>query len=324
MQAAVSVYTDYVLSLSHHSGQEFELWIEQKFDLSSVYAGCFGTADAVVYHPATKVLHVIDLKYGQGIAVEARENTQLQYYGLGALIAARVPCETVTMTIVQPRCDHPAGPVRSWSMPAVEMLHFAADLADFARATENPNAAVKPGEWCRFCPAAPVCPSLNEKAVAAAKKQFSPVGVSPEELAKALDMVPHVEAWIKSVREYAYGEAEHGRTPPGYKLVAKRAVRKWKDESQAARFLELGRYVDGAQLYEQPSLKSPAQIEKLVGKKKFSEACADLVVQESSGYTLVAESDSRESINKDPSAQFTVIETTGRPVVGGDPLGLLQ
>ena len=61
------------------------------------------------------------------------------------------------------------------------------------------------------------------------------------ELAKALENASILETWCRRVKEFAHAEAEHGRVPPGWKLVAKRATRKWKDEAAAAETLgELG------------------------------------------------------------------------------------
>lgn len=59
-------------------------FVEERLDLSEYVKESFGTADCVVV--GGEELHVIDLKYGQGVLVDARENTQLMLYGLGALI----------------------------------------------------------------------------------------------------------------------------------------------------------------------------------------------------------------------------------------------
>lgn len=60
------------------------------------------------------------------------------------------------------------------------------------------------------------------------------------------------------------------------------------------------------QIYETPALKSPAQIEKLVGKKGFKEIEADYVTKESSGFTLVPGDDPRPPVRiLDAAAEFT-------------------
>lgn len=62
-----------------------QVLIEQRLDSSHVVPGGFGTGDCVII--AEPRLHIIDLKYGQGVMVEAENNPQLGLYALGALEA---------------------------------------------------------------------------------------------------------------------------------------------------------------------------------------------------------------------------------------------
>lgn len=285
-----------------------ELRVEHRFNLDNIYPGAFGTADAVVFNPNTKTLHVVDLKYGAGVPVEVANNPQLMFYGLGALLSTGYPAETVEMVIVQPRCPHPDGPVRRWSIDAVDLVDFAADLVKYAKATEAPDAPLTPGGHCRWCPAAGICPSIKAKAQALAKVEFSPaLSYDPKVLAETLHWLPILEGWAKDTREFAYGEAEHGRTPPGWKLVEKRATRKWATNPEAAtEALRTLFIVDDADIFEPAKLKSPAEIEKLVGKANFKKA-ESIVVKESSGYTLAPEADKRPAVRKDAKAEFEVV-----------------
>ena len=57
--------------------------IEQRLDYSAYVPEGFGTGDLLIV--ADKVLTVIDLKYGKGVAVDAEWNPQMMLYGLGAL-----------------------------------------------------------------------------------------------------------------------------------------------------------------------------------------------------------------------------------------------
>ena len=54
------------------------VFVEERLDLSDYVKESFGTADCVVV--GGKELHVIDLKYGQGVLVDAKGNTQLMLY----------------------------------------------------------------------------------------------------------------------------------------------------------------------------------------------------------------------------------------------------
>ncbi len=300
---AVKVYTDAVM-------QDFEplvyCWVEKKFSLSLIHPNLFGTADCVVYNTEKKLLRVYDYKHGSGTLVEVQEdgkpNEQLLYYALGAALTLNLLIEEVEIIIVQPRCPHPDGPVRRWRFSGLYLLEFAADLSAFAKATEEANAPLKAGPHCKFCPAAGQCPELHQMAVVLAKEQFSPdFSYDPDCLSKTLLWLPVLEGWIKSVREFAYGEAQQGRVPPGWKLVQKRATRKWRDELQAGEVL-LANF--GNEEIFSRTLRTPAQVEKLLKDK----VAVDVLVEfKSSGYTLAPESDRRESARLDARSEFEVV-----------------
>ncbi len=299
MLSAVQVYVDEV---NQAQGQRL---IEHRLDLSKIYPGLYGTCDAVVFNAQNGLLSVFDYKHGAGIPVEVVEaegpNLQLSYYALGALVTCGFLAREIEIVIVQPRCPHPDGSVRRHKIDLSYMLDFADDLITSAKATEDPNAPLVPGEHCRFCPAAATCPEIHKNALELAKQEFQPAfSYEPKSLAKTLEWLPVLESWCKNVREFAYREAEHGRCPPGWKLVQKRANRKWKhSEDEIASNLEC--ILPDQECYWDKSLKSPAQVEKLLGKGA-KEILADLITQESGGLTLAPESDRR------PAAQITALE----------------
>ena len=274
------------------------LLVEHEFNLKDIYPGCWGTADAVIWKPFVSKLVVVDLKYGAGVLVVPYENPQLKYYALGAMITTPFRPKEVELVIVQPRCDHPDGPIRSHTIDAMELLDFAADLKEYVRATEDPNAPLVPGEHCRFCPAARICPALTTNTQALAKMDFrTDLSYDPHALSLALKMIPGIEAQIKALDAFAYNEAEAGRCPPGFKLVEKRPTRKWKDETATEAFVKM-QAAKQADVYEPKCLKTPAQMEKVINKKLL-EPFIDAV---SSGHTLVEESDKR------PAIRLTAIE----------------
>lgn len=305
MLEAVMVYVDFANELK--KGCSFYA-VEERCDLSALHPGLFGTSDLIVYHDKTKTLHVGDYKHGKGIAVEAEENEQLLYYALGALMKTQLPCLWVEMIIVQPRCFHPDGPVRKWKISVTELLDFSADLVDAAKRTEDPKAAVVPGDHCRFCPAAPVCPELHQVAITSAQEEFAPAfSYDPEKLKDILGKIPAIEAWAKSVKEFAYREAQAGRVPPGYKLVPKRANRKWINEKEAEKFLLLELGLDYLQAIKEPTLKSVAQIEAMLKNKDDKKILETIVIKESSGDTLAPVADKRQESRPSVETDFTKI-----------------
>jgi len=306
MASAVQVYLDYVRALVNPENGDV-LYIEHRFDLSNVYPGLFGTADAVIWQPRTRTLVVIDYKHGAGVPVEVKANPQLFYYGLGALMNLGLPARNVQITVVQPRVDHPDGTIRTQLIPADDMLDFTVDLIGYAKATEDPNAPLVPGDHCRFCPAntvgkdgEPVCPKVGDFRTELAKAEFSAgVPYDPAKLKLALDSLPVLEAFIKNVREFAYAEAEAGKEIPGYKLVAKRATRKWRSEGEVVEYCQM-MDLDSEKIFAPRKLRSPAQIEKVLGKGVLDQ----FVIKESSGHTLVPESDKRPPVRVDPRSEF--------------------
>lgn len=303
MHDAVQIYRNYV-----DATKEFgcRVYVEHKFDLSRVHPGCFGTADAVIWNAETRHLEVVDFKYGAGTFVSANNNPQLRYYGLGALLDLKLPAHTIKLTIVQPRYEAQDGPVRSEELDVIDFLDFRADLITYAQATEAPDAPLHPGDHCKWCPAKPFCPELKKQAIEVAKKEFSAsVAYDAQELKEALDKRDILKTWLKTIDEFAYAVLEKGGTIPGYKLVAKRPTRKWKDDGQVVSMLKAAGYSD-KQVYGEQKPQSPAQIEKVLGKHKG--LVADLIVAESSGNVVVEVSDPRPPVQVLTAAEeFTAI-----------------
>ena len=280
-------------------------FIEQSFTeaLKKLHEKFGGSGDRVRWRPSTRQLRVTDLKLGAGVPVDVDENKQLKKYALGALLTnPQFNAEEVELRIVQPRCEHEAGRCRSYFFPAMDLVEYAADLVDGARRTEDPFAPLVPSKKaCKWCPAAAanICPAIEKHTQALVQAQFSEVEIakySKEQIAEFLRMAPLVESRISAVREFAYQQACSGTEFPGFKLVDKRATRRWRDEEDARVALENALTKASDQDVWVKKLKSPAQIEKQIGKKRYAEIAAPLVEKVSSGHTLVATEDPRPAI----------------------------
>lgn len=309
----VRVYVDHCRAFMLPARQH-DYWIEHRFNLGALNppGPMFGTSDFVAYDPAAHILSVVDLKYGQGVVVEAKGNKQLRYYALGsALMLTGRPIDTVCMTIVQPRVQHPDGVIRSDIITYDELIGFAGDLMEAARATQAPDAPLVPGPHCRFCPASGICPAQREAAQAIARIEFDdmPLAVPPapetlpdEVFHDMLSKLHILDDWMKAMRGHAQARLERGIPVPGFKLVEKRATRRWADENETRQWLEAEGY--RAEEIEKRELKSPAQIEKLVGKKNLP---SELVTKQSSGYTMVPDSDKRPAVMVTAGHEFTAL-----------------
>lgn len=311
---AVMTYVEWVLE---HKTAGFQVIVERRFHLKDYHPMLFGTSDVVLYHPQLKMLVVGDYKHGQGTSVEVmkdgKPNSQAIYYGLGAWLELNLQVDTFAIAIIQPRCFHPDGAVRVAQVEWEQMFDALDQLVRDAKATEAPNAPLVPGSHCKnyFCPAAYKCPALREFANSVqTTSPFTAVNAyDPKELGKALDRLPLLEEYVDSVRQFAYQEAVQGRCPPGWKLVDKRAMRKWADPDRAK--IMFSKEADISLFFDEPTLKSVTQIEKNIGKKEFKKQYAGIVVQISSGKTLVPENDSRPEI-KDVSPFDEVPKQTNR------------
>ncbi len=292
METAVRVYVDF-LAADYIDGDEVDF--EVKFDLSMLYPGMYGTADCVRYRPSDRSLRVTDYKHGAGVAVEVFENPQLLYYAVGACYAKRNRgVDKIELCVVQPRCPHQDGDIRIWTIDAIELMDFTSDLIAAAKRTGESGAELNAGDWCRWCLAAGICPQLSDIADKTITRDFNEnAGYDAAVLAETLERIPFIEAWIKGVHSFAYNEAQAGRCPPGFKLVEKRASRSWSDE-KAAMDLFIHKYdLPKDKVLVEPVLRSPAQMEKILGKNK--EIVKTLTVAKSSGTTLVSEKDRRPS-----------------------------
>lgn len=306
MVESVQIYLDYLRGLIK-PGDEVD--VEFRFDLTHVADGMFGTGDCVIYQPEKRHLIVADFKYGRGVAVDPDDNPQLLSYGLGAIKRhGNRPLATVSLVVVQPRCAHPKGPVREWETDVIGLIDFEQDLRAAAKATAEPDAPLHAGDHCRFCPAAPMCPAYSAKVDEIADLQFSgsgsdPAGLTPEALSAALDKVGIVETWANRLRAYAHDVAMGGTSIPGWKLVEKRAIRKWKDEAEAENWLKLKHDLGDDDIFEK-KMKSPTELEKLMpgsNKEKRAAALAEVIVKQSSGAVLVPATDKRPPIKSDGS-----------------------
>lgn len=306
MAAAVQTYIDLCRNIEASLGEGGEVFIEQQFSLDALGppAPMFGTTDFAAWDEEAKYLDVVDFKYGQGVAVDAVENTQLYYYALGAVLALGKKPETVCVTIVQPRGHHRKGVVRDEELDWAKLVEFKQTLFEAAEATQDPDAPLVPGEHCRFCLAQPVCPALKEQAVALAQDAFAeyvedeepqlpdPRQLKDDELREILDKRDLVEQFFKVVESYVYDRLEAGDEFPGYKLIPKRAYRRWKDEDAVVEWAR-GLNLPEDKIYKR-KLRSPNQMEKLLKQtwpdhnERF-DLPEDLVSKQSSGYNVVSE-----------------------------------
>jgi hypothetical protein len=304
MADGVQLYVD---ECRKFMGDEWEYEIEAKLDLRHIPGMEFGTGDFVAYNPNELLLLIRDLKYGKGVPVDVKNNEQLLVYAEGT--AKRFHnrgLDRIDLGIVQPRCPHKDGPIRTCTIDAVDLVEFRFVLTDAAKATEADNAPLLPGDWCKWCPAAVTCEARRKRNVDVAEMEFGmPAEVStlaPEKMAEIMLEASALKDWIKRVEERAH-EMAREQGLPGFKFVRSTSHRKWKDDAEAAKYLVRILELDEDAIYTEPKLRSPAQVEKLLGAKRKKEIEAQ-VHKPPGKIILVPEGDPRESVKPDAESEF--------------------
>lgn len=272
--------------------------IEQRLDFSKYVPDGFGTGDCLII--ADGALHIIDLKYGQGVLVNAEDNPQMMLYALGALelFDGIYDIETVVMTIFQPRRDN----VSTYTLRKILLYQWAEEVlkptATIAFKGEGEYVA---GEHCRFCKAAFKCRARAEEKLKLATFEFAlPPLLSDEEISEILIKLDDLISWANTIKDYALQTALKGKDWPGYKLVEGRSNRRYADEEAAAVALKSAGYRD---IYRQ-SLITITEAEKMLGKKKFNEVLGEFVIKPKGRPTLVPISDKRPAINLSANQDF--------------------
>jgi hypothetical protein len=297
----VKTYTDYVDALAKNAD-----WFaaETRLELKDLPEPLFGTSDAMAHTLATDTLEVVDLKYGKGVSVNVVNNPQLKIYGLGGL--RKVNAKQVKLTVVQPRTAGPA--VQSVTLGAGELWVWQADTLEPAlqRIADN-DSTETPGVHCRWCVRAGECKTLAAMAQVEARAAFASdpaklvAGLSNHDLSHALDKAELIVAWIALIRAEASQRADKGDTIPNWKLVPKRAIRKWRDDNDALAALN----VAGVPLHEVVKVVSVAAAERAMkAHKKKMDPLLPLIVKESSGTTLVRDDDARDAVDMSPKGVF--------------------
>ena len=269
---------NYVLYVRSQIGEGDTPLFEQRVDFSDYVPEGFGTADVVIL--SKNKIRVMDLKFGKGIPVSAKDNSQLRLYALGAYCKFREEFPDVTeveYTIVQPRLD------------SITTDHTTLEkLLDWAQYYVKPKAKkawsgsgeFTPGEHCQFCRAKAQCRARSDFNNELAKLDFrEPPLLTEDEVTMVLERASSLKTWVSDVEEFALNRAvAENITPPGYTLGTTVTHRKILDHKLAEmRLVEMG--ISKSKIYEEPKLKSIASLEKLAPKGQITTILRDLIVR---------------------------------------------
>lgn len=287
-------YVDnYVLYVRSQIGEGDRPLFEQRVDYSDWAPDGFGTADVVIL--SNHKVRVIDLKFGKGIPIDAKDNSQLRLYALGAWSKFKEEypnIKEVEYTIVQPRLES-----------------ITTDGTSLARLVDWANYFVKPkakkawagtgefvaGEHCQFCRAKHTCRARSDFVNEVASLEFKdPPMLSDNELELVLSRASQLRTYLSDVESYFTERAiEHGVTPKGYKLVTTTTHRRISDEPMVKQIL-LDKGFKEEDIMEPASLKSVAKLEKLSKKGHIAEMLSTFIVRPEGAPKLVKDTNTAE------------------------------
>ena len=310
-------------------------WFTHRDDLS-------GTVDIQII--GGDVLEIVDYKDGMGI-VEAQDNPQLEQYAMGKLAECKLgwnvpeqyPWREVRMTIIQPKLAMKGmNPITTWTVPVKYLLDRLSVLSAQARATDNPDAPLVPGEsQCKFCRAKGSCSALASNVMKEVGIMFQPVvtetldvaqqsadkdpaTMDDQQIRQIMEAAPLMRQLLEAVEKEAMRRLEAGQAIPGLKLVHGRGSRAWAlpEEEMAEKLVKMG--IPKTAIYE-TKLVSPAKAEKLTWEKRDGTKASltdrqlqrmnqEYVSKLAGKLTVVPESDSRPAVIMNAAPLFSAVE----------------
>lgn len=319
MLDGVMIYVEHVerLRADFHGAQ---IYVEKKLSMEHVWPNMFGTGDLVI----DDIFDLIVTDYKNGfipvILIEPGYdplkpdlkllNSQLLMYAVGAAHLFGWVHANVTIQIVQPNCISVKN-VQTITIP-IELLKEweESDLYEAAVATEAANAPLVAGAWCIWCPARKRCPELNARMEEIALADFDDIDEEPsprkllgdDHILSVLRWASVLEKLIGDAKAHAFAKLESGEDVDGYKLVRSNPHRRWPESvidstKLMKRLREAGASIENPDSLYNVDLKSPSQVEKLLGgKKEAKEIVKQVAVKPAGELTLSPISDPRSAV----------------------------
>lgn len=298
MLRTAEVYVEHLAERAMSFENEPYVAFEVRVDISDYVPEAFGRCDCVMFGGSTLI--ITDYKHGKGVPVSAVENPQLMLYALGALKLYQPlfgeALKKVEIYIDQPRL----GSYESWECGVAELLDWGKFVKPKADMAFMGFGEYHSGEWCRFCRANGICKAQAEQQISAFDDFKGAIEnpsalLSPAEMGDALEKGKNLVAWFEAIKEKALDSILNGTEVPGWKAVEGRSTRVWADQDKALEKLQASG-VERAVIYDSVP-KTLAQLEKLLGKTKFSELVGEFIVKPQGKPTLATADDTRKEFN---------------------------
>lgn len=274
-----------------------------------------GTADVILIFEESGTpyqIEVFDYKHGSGVYVNAKGNSQLRCYGLGAAIEHDLLDSNIgiRLTICQPRIHgiEDTNRVRSEEMGMADLLNWSTNvLIPAAIYTKDKKAPIKPNdEACRFCSCAGNCPERYKLTVSTAMVDFEDLEPSlptldtltVEQKTLIVEYGNLIVDFVGEVRLAVLHEIDRGSLDyeGRLKLVQGMAKRKYNDNAFDELDSELFDYFDEDDLFNKKP-KGITEIEKQlkaeVGKTETKRIMDSITTKPNGSLTVAPVSDLR-------------------------------
>lgn len=290
VQAYVNICVEKI-NEARAASPDAQIKVEQRLDFSRWVPEGFGTGDTVMV--SDKYFEIVDLKYGKGVPVSAINNSQMRLYALGMYEAFGYlyGADEVRMTIVQPRLDS----VSTETISVDDLLTWGEEVKKKAKIAFAGKGDFCAGNHCRFCKARNTCRAHAEYELKNVKEDLQTAELEDFEISDILLRAKNIKTWLDGLESYALGKALDGYDWPGMKLVEGRSNRKITDDVIAANNL-MNAGFGAEEIYKPQALRSITDLEKLCGKKMFSELMSGVIEKPPGKPTLVSADDKRQAI----------------------------
>ncbi|RLB99056.1 MAG: hypothetical protein DRJ15_01535 [Bacteroidetes bacterium] len=242
-------------------------------------------------------IDVLDYKFGYGIQVFAQDNPQCISYLGGAVpfIQGVIPEQELHVHIVQPTLGH----FDPWHVPYATLCYMILDtIAGAIAESRNEILRYNPSmEACRWCNAKDGCEwrlaELTKQSKQLVQAAKNPAVKTKEDWIRLLDAADDIQQAIKDCRAYATREIKSTRGFEGYKLVAGRSTRVFKDKVVGTDYIKTHL---GDKAYKPEEVISLAQAEKVLPGLKKSQVWKDMIKKPTGKPVLVKDSDKRKAL----------------------------
>lgn len=248
---------------AYTSGYQVYKELEVKLEFIHELVG-WGHVDLVFVKPFERAVIVDHKFFWQREIDPAERNYQLRAYAAG--VCEHFELEEVEAFLFMPHLDQIS---RHTFSKNYLMNDFSRDVRKRIEANQKTPFNFVDGGWCHKCRAMGNCPIWVKKALEIGKQKDAEP--TPKNISALLDIAEGLKEWTGCIQQYAFKAISMGQRVAGWGLQQGYGHRKWIDEKKAEENLSAFAFSNGKSvdaLYDPKTLKSPAGIEKVIGKSK--------------------------------------------------------